>query len=292
MRLEETISFRIEEVYASLRTSEKRTADYVLGSLDRVGKMSLTDLSKNAGVSQPTILRFVKALGFQGFREFKYAVVEEMAQDVKAPGDGIFAMYGYRLNAADSVDKVPAKTIATTIKVMENTLKCISTTKYSQVVDLIAKADVIDVYGVENSGTTVSDLYTKLLYLGLKCRSFNDYYLQRICASNLTKKDVAIGISYSGCSKDTVDVMRIAKKSGAKTIVITNFENALISKYADITLCTTHEQLLYGDAIFSRASQLALVDMIYLGIILSDYDKYARQLDKSGRIIRDKAYDS
>ena len=65
----------------------------------------------------------------------------------------------------------------------------------------------------------------------------------------------------------------------------------MISKYADLTLCTSHDQYLYGDAIFSRTSQIAIVDMIYMGILLSDYDAYAKQLDKSSRIIQDKAYD-
>ena len=57
----------------------------------------------------------------------------------------------------------------------------------------------------------------KLLYLGLPCRYFSDSYYQRISAGRLTDEDVAVGISYSGASKDTVDAMRTAKRSGAVT---------------------------------------------------------------------------
>ena len=138
---------------------------------------------------------------------------------------------------------------------------------------------------------TARDLLTKLLYLGLNCRHFDDYYHQRISASNLTGRDAAIGISYSGCSRDTVDVMKAAKKSGAVTIVLTNFKDSLISRYADLLLCTSQEQLFYGDAIFSRTTQLLLVDMIYMGLLASDYNRYAGRLDKSSRVIRDKAYE-
>ena len=103
---------------------------------------------------------------------------------------------------------------------------------------------------------------------------------------------MAIGISYSGCSKDTVDVVKIAKKRGATVIVITNFSDAKISEYADLKICMTHQQFLHGDAIFSRASQIAVVDMIYMGIILSNYDYYVKRLDRNSRLIKDKAYES
>ena len=64
-----------------------------------------------------------------------------------------------------------------------------------------------------------------------------------------------------------------------------------ISKYADILICTSQEQLFYGNAIFSRTSQLLIVDMIYMGIIASDYEYYAKQLDRNSKVVRDKAYE-
>ena len=86
--------------------------------------------------------------------------------------------------------------------------------------------------------------------------------------------------------------MRIAKKAGARTIAITNFENTLLEKYADIVLITSGQHFIYGDAIFSRVSQLAVVDMIYTGILLSDYEKYTAILDRSSNTIRKQAYDA
>lgn len=67
---------------------------------------------------------------------------------------------------------------------------------------------------------------TKLLYLGFHCRHCSDYYQQKICAGNLSSRDVAVGISYSGYSQDTVETIREAKKSGATTIVLTNFRDS------------------------------------------------------------------
>lgn len=285
--MKENVCFRIEEKYSRLRMSEKKVADYVLSNIKKVKQFSLEELSVVSGVSQPTVVRFVKALGFKGYREFKYYLVAELAGEEEQK---ISAMYGYPISKTDRIDEVPAKTIATTIQILEDTLKSISIDTFSKVIDAITHAKRIDIYGVENSGTTISDLVTKMLYLGINCRYFKDYYLQRICASSLEKGDVAIGISYSGCSKDTVDVIKIAKKRGATVIVITNFAGAKISEYADLKICMTHQQFLHGDAIFSRASQIAVVDMIYMGVILSNYDHYVKRLDCNSRLIKDKAY--
>src|SRR5699024_82192 len=117
-----------------------------------------------------------------------------------------------------------------------------------------------DLYSVENSNVTAQDLLTKLLYLGLDCRHFDDGYHQRISAGSLREGDAAVGVSYSGNSRDTVEAVKMAKKAGASTIVITNFRNSLITRYADLVLCTSQEQAFYGDAIFSRTTQLMIVD--------------------------------
>ena len=173
---------------------------------------------------------------------------------------------------------------------MEETLKNFSVKTYRKTVEAIRKARLIDIYSVENSGVAAQDLLAKLLYLGLPCRYFSDSYYQRISAGSLTDEDVAVGISYSGASKDTVDAMRTAKRSGAVTIVITNFRDSPICRYADILICTSQEQFIYGNAIYSRMTQLLIVDMIYMGIIASDYEHYVGLLDQGEKIVRERAY--
>lgn len=117
---------------------------------------------------------------------------------------------------------------ATTQKMLEETLKNFSGKIYRKTVEAMKNARLIDIYGVENSEATALDLLTKLLYLGLPCRHFSDCYHQQIAAGSLTPEDVAVGISYSGESKDTVDALRAAKKAGACTVAITNFKYATI----------------------------------------------------------------
>ena len=229
------VNFRIKTIYNILRPSEKKVADYILNYCGKLEDLSMTLLAKEVAVSQPTVMRFVKAIGYDSFKQFK----------------------------------------------LEN---------YQKTVALINQSQHISIYAVENSMGVAHDLMTKLIYLGKSVTCHSDYYLQSIDASNLTRDSLAIGISYSGNSKNTVEVLKIAKDAGAQTIAIVNFENTMLTRYGDIVLSTSNDQFLYGDAIFSRTAQIALVDMIYMGVIISDYDNYTKKLDHYSRLIKHRGY--
>ena len=283
------IELKIEACYGDLRPSEKRAADYILEHMEEVKTLPLDRLAERCQVSQPTVMRMIKALGFGGYREFRYAVVEEFAQS-NGREQGFRAMYGYSLTGRERTEEIPEKIVAAAGNMAGEMLKNISPKIFCQVIDMLNQAGRIDIYSVENSNVTAQDLLTKLLYLGLDCRHFDDTYHQRICAGNLKKGDVAIGVSYSGNSRDTVEAVKAARKAGASTIVITNFRDSLITRYADLLLCTSQDQFFYGDAIFSRTTQLLIVDMIYMGLLTSDYNRYVKVLNRNSHIVQDKAY--
>lgn len=277
------VNFRIKTIYSVLRPSEKKVADYILNYIDSYDKISMASIAKSAGVSQPTIMRFVKAIGFDSFKQFKYELVRSNIKTVDL-------LYGFSINKDDNIRDLPSKIIATITRMMEDSLKSISIDNYLKAIDLINHTKHISIYAVENSICVANDLMTKMIYLGKSISFHSDYYLQSIDASNLKDQDLAIGISYSGNSKNTVEVLKIAKEAGAKTIAIVNFENTMLTKYGDVVLSTSSDQFLYGDAIFSRTTQIALVDMIYMGVIMSDYDNYTNKLDIYSQLIKHRGY--
>ena len=281
------IAKQIMSGYGDLRKSEKKAADYILKNMEQAAELSIDRLAEAAKVSQPTVLRMLRA---SGYKDFKYQLVSELAQSEAEQQGEAEPMFGYTLRKQDTLEEIPSYMTATAAGMMEETLKNFSVKTYRKTVEAIRKARLIDIYSVENSGVAAQDLLAKLLYLGLPCRYFSDSYYQRISAGSLTDEDVAVGISYSGASKDMVDAMRTAKRSGAVTIVITNFRDSPICRYADILICTSQEQFIYGNAIYSRMTQLLIVDMIYMGIIASDYEHYVGLLDQGEKIVRERAY--
>lgn len=269
--------FEIKARYAGLRMSERKVADIYLSWDKDFEELSLATLAEKAGVSQPSVMRFVKAMGFDGFKEFKYAILkargeqEAIGEDEKnSAGFPPPLVYGYAISEGDSLEAMPGRIISQAISCLGDTLKQISSEKIQKAAEMICSARQIAVYYVENSASVAQDF----------------------SASNLREGDLAIGISHSGSSKSTVDAIRQARKSGASVLCLTNQEDALIGKWADLLLCTENRQMLYGNAIFSRISEIAVVDMIYVGVILSDYKKYTERLERSSRIVRKHGYEN
>lgn len=292
------MQLKIQENYISLRPSEKKAADYIVNYEGQYENLLIADISRDAGISQPTIIRFVKAIGYGGFREFKHdlikgqAMEEAMEEGREGGSQGLPTLYGFKIRPEDGLRRIPGKVISTSIQMLKETLQVISGKDYEGAVRAIGEAGRVVIYGVEDSAAPAYDLMTKLMYLGIHCCRYEDFYLQNVSALSLTGNDLAIGISYSGCSRLTVDMMKKAKRAGAATLVITNFENALINRYGDYVLCTSNQQFLYGDAIFSRITQLAIVDMLYMGVLNSDYRRYGKALKKNSRMVADQACDS
>ena len=154
--------------------------------------------------------------------------------------------------------------------------------------EIISHSQCVGVYGVENSYAAVIDLVNKLTYLGIKCMSFQDSYLQRVSAYNLDEKDAAVCISLSGTSEDTVEAIKNAKRSGANTIAITNNENSAVCNMRYDTADRNSDMVIYGGAMFSRVTQLAINNMLYMGIILTDYERYSKRLDRREKLIERK----
>lgn len=278
---------RIDHVYSSLRPAERAVAQFVRDHLDEAAEMTVGQLAQATQVSQPTVIRFSRKLGFSGYRELRY-VLRHPEEDRRVTFD---PLEGFDLNPWDDVESVPSKAVASAKTLLDELAGSLDQAKLRKAVSLIAGARLIDIYGVENSLVPATDLFTKLSYLGLTCRLNTDAYLQQIGAGHLAPSDVAVAFSYSGSSADTVKALRLAKSQGARTVAVTNAAGSPLSAWADACLYAGRgERTIYGNAIFSRVAHTTIVDILYMSVILSDYGRFSTALDRSGRIIADREF--
>ena len=104
-----------------------------------------------------------------------------------------------------------------------------------------------------------------------------------------TAGDVAVGISHTGTTIDTVDALRVARDRGATTIAITNFEGSPLVAEADLTLLTAARETTFrSGAMSSRIAQLALIDCVFAGVAQRSYEQAISALKDTYAVVRSR----
>lgn len=274
---------KVRSLYNSFSKTEKKIADYMFENINKVIYMSITEFAENCEVGETSIIRFCRSIGLKGYQEFKLILARESVN----PKEN----FHERINDADDIEGIINNITNVNIEAIRNTSQILSKERLQKAVNAILVSDKIDIYGVGASAFTAGDAKYKFMRIGINCEFFGDPHLQCMSAVNLTPKSIAIGISYSGSTKDTVDSLSIAKKAGAFTIAITNFEKSPITKYADVVLLSSAEETpLRSGALTSKIAQLQLLDILYTAVALKMEDKASKNLDKTGEAVLSKMY--
>jgi DNA-binding MurR/RpiR family transcriptional regulator len=274
---------KIRSFYQSFSKTEKKIADFVLEKGNEVIYMSVTDLAEKCCVGETSIIRFCRKIGLRGYQEFKLT----LAREIVSPNEDLHQ----DINEKDTLEAIIEKNTAANTKAIQNTAEVISVKELAKAVEAILKANKVDIYGVGASAFTAGDTKYKLMRIGIPCEYFGDPHMQAMSAVNLTPKSAAVGISFSGSTKDTVDSLELAKESGAFTIAITNYEKSPITKVADAVLLTSAiETPLRSGALTSKIAQLHVLDILYTAIAVKKKQGAYSVLNKTAEAVLNKLY--
>lgn len=165
---------------------------------------------------------------------------------------------------------------------IRDTTELLDLGQLERAVDALCRAKRIDLYGVATSSIVAQDFYQKLIRIGKNCTAFADSHMQITSASTLTSSDVAVAVSYSGETPETIDALACAKDTGAFTISVTSYRSSAISSMADITLYSSslEEGMRRGD-MASRIAQLHIIDILFMGMASRDFSTYVPRLEQS-----------
>ena len=266
----------------SLRKSEKKVANCVLGDPQSVVTSSITELAEKSGTSEPTVIRFCRKLGLGGYMELRL----NLARDLPS-GGYIFENIGEK----DSLGEIAGKVVKAHTEAISNTLNKLNLEDLEKAVHLLYKARRIEFYGYGGSAIVAKDAYHKFFRLGIPCAAQDDSHMQVMSASLLTADDVIVVISHTGSSKDLIDSASIASKCGAKIIGIVGKENAPLLKYCDIVLSAhSQEAAILLAPMTSRLVQLAILDILFVAVAMKDFNGTKDRLDQVKRSLVDKRH--
>lgn len=250
------IILKMQTLRESLSKSEQKVVDYIIKAPDQVIYLSVAELAQNSGVSDPTVVRACQKIGLSGYQELKVT----LAQDLVSPLQSIHE----EVLEDDNIKTIIDKVFQSTIHALTYTRDILRDHMLEKAAAAIMAAPKIIIFGLGNSHAIAVDLQHKLMRLGCDAAAYTDPHMAAIAAAFVSPGDVAIAISHSGSSKDTVENTRLAKDNGATVIALTNIGTTPLSKIADINLHTASKETRYRIvALSSRIAQIAIIDAIY-----------------------------
>ncbi|MFC6490426.1 MurR/RpiR family transcriptional regulator [Nitratireductor sp. GCM10026969] len=240
--------------------AERRLAEVILADIEYASRAPIADLALRAGVSEPTVTRFCRALGCDGVRDFKF----KLAQVLAIGGLYLFPEPLVR----DERDARIVDAIADgAANAMQRVRDAIDMGTVNDVADLAIKARQIYVFGsggVSSMGAV--EMQNRLFRLGLSIVAHTDGQMQRMSAAVCDGHSVVFAISASGAAASTIESVRVARQYGARTIAITHPESVL-AKEAEICLpfVIPPDTQLYKPT-SGRYALLFLVDLVAMTV--------------------------
>jgi DNA-binding MurR/RpiR family transcriptional regulator len=258
--LEDTIDI-IMEKYNALTKSKKKVVDYVLSHVVDTQYMSINNLADECNVSLATITRLCRDLGYKGYNDFKLGLVKSNIK--RENGDTQSYLHG-KISNNDSISDMSKKLCSTNIGALNHTLKLLDEHAVIEATNIISAAQKVHFIGQGNSQIMAMEAWGRFLAVDSKFSCIQDSHLQAIAASLLKHGDAIICFSYSGSTKELIDVLPGAKSRGVKVILVTHFKKSPASEYADVVfLCGSTEGPLQMGSIATRMAQLFIIDILF-----------------------------
>ena len=257
----------IRALLPNLAPVEQRVARQVLVDPFGTAMQSISELAALCDTSATTVVRFCRAVGLRGYPELRIALAAAAAHADRGAG----VEPSHDIAPADDAATIAEKIARADARAITDTAKHLDIDTLVQVVDALASARRIDIYGVGASGYVALDLQQKLQRIGKPAFAWPDAHMAITSAALLGPSDVVVALSHTGATADTIDALREAAGHGARTVAITNFPRSPITATADFVLLTAARETAFrSGAMTSRIAQLTVVDCLF--VVLAQHD--------------------
>ncbi|WP_290696944.1 SIS domain-containing protein [Amphritea sp.] len=250
----------IADAKSNLRKSEQKVADYVLENPADVIHMRIVDLASEANVSEPTVVRFCRALNYDGFQDFKLTLAQGLASNAN--------FEQFSLNSKDTVSEFKQKIFDSTVGNMMRVREELNAETLEAAIDAIASTNRLELYGFGASAPVCNDAQHKFHRLKIATSAYSDPHMQMISATTLTEQDVVIAISQTGRTKDLLHSVKLVKDAGV-TVISLCPSNTPLADLASISIhIDLEEDKDLSTLMSSRVVHLVVIDVLAVGVAM------------------------
>ena len=209
---------QVEQKMDSLSRSERAIAALLIKDPAAFSQMGIRDVATRANVSDPTVVRFCRNVGCDGFKKLKFKLVQDVAVR-QAARDALESSHVTHEGDGDSANSIGAtieQCCNDAVSALISAKRSLDTEVISGAANTIAKASKCLIYGLGgSSGVMAQELSNRLFRLGVACFAHMDTYVQRMSAATLQDGDVAVFLSSTGRPRPLLDTAELARYYGA-----------------------------------------------------------------------------
>jgi len=250
----------IDEARSKLRKSEKKVADFVLENASDVIHMRIVDLAAEAGVSEPTVVRFCRALHYDGFQDFKLTLAQGLASNPN--------FEQFTLDSKDTVTDFKQKIFDSMIGNLINIRDRLEPQALEQAIDALVSAKRIEFFGFGASAAVCSDAQHKFHRLQISAAAYSDPHMQTISAVTMGEGDVVVAISQTGRTKDLLHTVKLVVETGATVIALCPGGTPLAELASIAIHVDVEEDKDLSTLMSSRVLHLVVIDVLAVGVAM------------------------
>lgn len=284
----ENIFASISNGYYHFTASEKKVSDYVLTHKTGVQFMSISELADECGVAEATISRFCRRLDLQGYNAFKLAIAKAVVEEQGGTVSDLDEEDG-AIGPDDTINDLARKICTAESAAINQSMCLVHAEEFNQAVDLLTNAK--RVYCMGQGGSMLMAMETVHLFstVSTKFCAVADSHAQTSVAALMDETDVLLFFSYSGSTKDIVELMGVAHDSGAKIILVTRFARSPGAAQSDVVLqCGSNEGPFHLGSMSAKMAQLFVVDLLYHEYVRRDPDTAQNARERIATALADK----
>lgn len=242
--------------------------------------LSITELAGRAGTSAATVTRFCRLVGYSGYVQLRVGLASELGTDDAS--ESWRTDIGRSYDPDDAPADVLAKLLSAHARALEATAELVDIDEVTRIAKAIWECPHLDIYGIANSGTMAADLQGRLYRIGVNAHAWDEAHKGLASAAILTSDAIAIGISNSGRTKETLEMLELAKENGAFTVAITRDRASPLARIADTCIINaTPHRVAQPDDPSARYAQILVLDLLYLLVAQQDFTTAADRLAAS-----------
>jgi len=269
---------QIADSRQKLRKSEQKVADFVMGHPNEVIHMRIVDLASEASVSEPTVVRFCRALNYDGFQDFKLTLAQALASNS--------AFEQFSLNRKDSVFEFKNKIFDSMIGNLMSTREQLDDSAIEDAITALSNAQRVEFYGFGASAPVCADAQHKFYRLMISAAACSDPHMQTISAVTLGEGDVVVAISQTGRTKDLLHTIKLVRDTGATVITLCPADTPLADLATIPIAVDVEEDKDLSTLMSSRVVHLVVIDVLAVGVAMRRGPKLIDHLKTIKRSLR------